>query len=334
MTSRRFPAAKPPDHVPPIPRWSARQDGRARLAVLFLGAQARDQAVLDASDFEPWLAKALSGADAPAHVDRATFVDPSGFRNRIAALYWADPDGFARWSGRRDLARWARTDIGVWWEPIVVDTTRTETIAFREQLRGLSACPFSRLEPITETGYWGAARDRIPASAHDRLDGAIATLPDPRTCETRGRHLRVVPPAGFAVIRSGQSWAACGPEQRASFEKHVRPKLDAGMSYLRENPVEVGCASLRQVDVVDATGTVQEESYALGAFVSLAHLERWAREHPSHLAIYHRALAERRKYQERLEFRTYNEIWVIDRDAVPFEYVNCHPRTGLLPFFA
>jgi hypothetical protein len=30
--------------------------------------------------------------------------------------------------------------------------------------------------------------------------------------------------------------------------------------------------------------------------------------------------------------RTYNEIFIVDAGNPPFEYFNCHPRTGLLPY--
>jgi AGZA family xanthine/uracil permease-like MFS transporter len=40
-----------------------------------------------------------------------------------------------------------------------------------------------------------------------------------------------------------------------------------------------------------------------------------------------------RKYQDGLQLRTYNEIFVLEEDNPAFEYVNCHPRTGLLPYF-
>jgi hypothetical protein len=61
-------------------------------------------------------------------------------------------------------------------------------------------------------------------------------------------------------------------------------------------------------------------------------LTRPAKDHPSHLAIYTRALAARKKYLENLQLRTYNEIFIVDAGNPPFEYFNCHPRTGLLPY--
>jgi aldoxime dehydratase len=43
-------------------------------------------------------------------------------------------------------------------------------------------------------------------------------------------------------------------------------------------------------------------------------------------------LAARKKYQEKLQLHTYNEIFIVEADNPPFEYFNCHPQTGLLPF--
>ena len=85
---------------------------------------------------------------------------------------------------------------------------------------------------------------------------------------------------------------------------------------------EHGCDPLRPGDEL-------AEAYSLGAFVSLAHLESWAKDHPSHLAIYTRAMAARRKYQDQLQLRTYNEIFIVEANNPPF---NCHSRTGLLPY--
>jgi aldoxime dehydratase len=104
------------------------------------------------------------------------------------------------------------------------------------------------------------------------------------------------------------------------------------MDYLRNNPRDTGCFALRQVNCVSGAGDELAEAYSLGAFVSLAHLESWAKDHPSHLAIYTRAMAARRKYQDQLQLRTYNEIFIVEANNPPFEYFNCHARTGLLPY--
>lgn len=106
------------------------------------------------------------------------------------------------------------------------------------------------------------------------------------------------------------------------------------MKYLIDHPLEAGCCSLRQVVAIDDAGGEMKEGYSLGAFLSLRHLETWSRYHPTHLAIYHRALMERKKFQEQLQLRTYNEIFVVDDRALNFEYFNCHLQTGLLRYFS
>lgn len=338
---RLYPMSRPAGHVPPIARYSSRFDhAPCELAALFVGIAGRD-AALAACALGDFLDAARGAPDAPSYVDRATFTDLEDAPNHMAALYWPDRAAYERWAASPAIQSW-RTggraladDLAQWWEPVSVAPERVETIAFAEYRRGLSACPFSRLEEMGESGYWGAARDRIPASAYDRLEGEAAHLARLDTPPvSRGMRLAVRPPAGLAVIRSGVSWAACGAEQRESYERNVRPKLDAGMDYLRRNPLEAGCAALRQVVLADgAGGAALEEAYSLGHFLSLGHLEAWAKTHPTHLAIYHRALAERKKYQEALELRTYNEIYVLGADAPEFEYVNCPPTTGLLGYF-
>lgn len=337
--ARIYPMSKRAGHVPPVARYSSRfaHDPEC-IAALFMGVQSAD-AALARGTMDGFIASARTGADAPSYFDLAVYCDAVHETNVVSALYWPDEATFDRWLARPDVAAWRSGEAalskgcGQWWEPICLAPSRLETIAFAEYRRGLSACTFSRLERMDETGYWGAARDRIPASAYDRLAGASDALSlDGEVKATKGRRISIKPPAGLTVIRSGVSWGACGPEQLESYQRNVRPKLDAGMEYLRQNPLETGCCSLRQV-VLTEGAELAPEAYSLGHFLSLEHLEMWSKHHPTHLAIYHRALAERKKYQDRLELRTYNEIYILDEDARPFEYVNCHPRTGLIPYF-
>ena len=140
---------------------------------------------------------------------------------------------------------------------------------------------------------------------------------------------KIQPPKNMAVIRSGVSWEHGEGEQLKDYRERIRPALDAGMDYLRNNPRDTGCFALRQVNCISGPGDELAEAYSLGAFVSLAHLESWAKDHPSHLAIHTRAMAARRKYQDQRQLRTYNEIFIVEANNPPF---NCHSRTGLLPY--
>jgi aliphatic aldoxime dehydratase len=333
---RRFPLNQPDGHKAPVPRYSA--DVKARVAVLFLGLQAKSDALPDAGLSE-FLARISKESAAPVYVDQAAYTDLQGYLNRVAALYWLDTAQFAAWLDTPAVKDWrarmcADTSVGLWWEPVVVDARQMETITFKEFRRGFSGCPAMGLNSTDHTGYWGAARDRIPRSADDLFEATVAAGERcPVTgAENRASYRKIQPPQNMCVIRPGVSWEKCDGEQLKDWRERIKPKLDAGMKYLRDNPGATGCFSLRQVESISAGGEKLAEAYSLGAFASLKHLEAWSKDHPSHLAIYTSALAARKKYQEKLELHTYNEIFILEADNPPFEYFNCHPQTGLLPF--
>ena len=329
---RRFPLNQPEGHKAPVPRYSA--DVKAKVAVLFLGLQSKADTLPDAGLSE-FLARIAKDAAAPVYVDQATYTDLQGYLNRVAALYWLDTAQFQTWLESPTVKDWrARmrgdTSVGLWWEPVVVDAQRMETITFSAFRRGFSGCPAMGLNSTDHTGYWGAARDRIPGAADDLFEATVAT--SERCPITGATYRKVQPPKNLCVIRSGVSWEKCEGEQLKDWRERIKPKLDAGMTYLRENPGATGCFSLRQVESISPDGTKIPEAYSLGAFASMKHLETWSKDHPSHLAIYTSALAARKKYQDKLQLNTYNEIFILDADNPPFEYFNCHPQTGLLPF--
>lgn len=340
-STRRYPMNKPDGFVPAVQRYSAvLPEDVSGLRVLYLGAQS------DSGDMAACLsflneAQGLFRAEhGPVHFDFARFEDPQGYTTVIAIAYWKNPSAYQKWQASQPVRDWwtdpakTRGALGYFWEGFATSVDHTETITFKEYVRGLSACPMSKVMAMGESGYWGAARDRLSATANDQLAPSVPTIQTTdANSNSRGQRISITPPQNFVIIRSGASWADCGDEQLQSYRKNIKPKLDAGMEYLRNNPVNTGCYSLRQVDVITIDGKPQKEDFCVGYFRSLEDLEIWAVDHPTHLAIYTRAMAERKKYGERLEFRTYHEVFVLDHDRDVFEYVNCHPHTGLLPFF-
>jgi aldoxime dehydratase len=332
---RIFPLRQPEGHKPPITRYSAILPQQENVAVLFLGVQSTDAEALQTASFADLLGDG-SAYPAPVYTDFASFTDPQGYLNRIAALYWLKSELFSAWLQLPGVTEWrARvgglSSVGLWWEPVIVNADYMETIAFKEFRRGFSGCPVSGLATTERSGYWGAARDRIPAAAHDLFEPAGAPV-EPQGGVSKIRHRKIQPPKNMAVIRSGVSWEYCEGEQLKDYQERIKPALDAGMEYLRINPRDTGCIALRQVNCIGRDGGELAEGYSLGAFVSLGHLESWAKNHPSHLAIYTRAIAARRKYQDALQLRTYNEIFIIEANNPPFEYFNCHSQTGLLRY--
>ena len=78
---------------------------------------------------------------------------------------------------------------------------------------------------------------------------------------------------------------------------------------------------------IDLDGNLLDRSYNIGHWGSLDKLERWAESHPTHLRIFttfFKVAAELDK------LRLYHEVSVSDGAEQTFEYINCHPTTGMM----
>jgi hypothetical protein len=176
-------------------------------------------------------------------------------------------------------------------------------------------------------------RDRIPCSASDPFAGSGGELmPQAQEVVSTGRRLRVRVPENLAVIRSGQDWGACGDRELAEYDTQVRPVLLEGMRYLAARPYDTGCCDMRFAREIDVDGSALPRAFGLGYFLTLAHLERWAENHPTHLAIFNRFLEMAGKLG-RFDLCLWHEVAVLPAVGQTFEYVNCQPWTGLLPYF-
>lgn len=65
-------------------------------------------------------------------------------------------------------------------------------------------------------------------------------------------------------------------------------------------------------------------------WTSLAHLEEWSVNHPTHQAIFasFHQMSQRHNFQ--LDLRLRHEVSVLPAGAAEFEYINCPEKTGLL----
>jgi hypothetical protein len=164
---RRFPLNRPEGHTAPVPRYSAAVP-QTNIAVLFLGLQWKAADALPDAGLTAFLTQSAAGAAAPAYIDQATYIDLQGYLNRVAALYWLDALQFRAWLDSPAVAAWrasvrGNTSIGMWWEPVVVDAPRMETITFKEFRRGFSGCPHMGLDSTDHTGYGARRAIAFPA---------------------------------------------------------------------------------------------------------------------------------------------------------------------------
>lgn len=315
--------------TPPVDAWQARfGPGQESISCAYLGAQSLGEetalAVIDR------LARLIARDD----VERASFVDGQGYHNEVLILYWSSAEQRDAFWNEAPIARWweearqGQVGCGIWREMFTLRPSRFETLFSQRHARGSGKLATDLGTPICEHGYWGGMRDRIADSAHDALD-----------CSGQGqliesgnaRHITLIPHEGMCVIRSGQDWSACGAEERAQYQSTVLPALIEGMNYLSDNPAETGCRFSRFLQEKAHDGKPLESSFGHAAFQSLAHLERWAHTHPTHLAIFNAFMAMAVSQGANCALSLWHEVFVLDAASSRFDYIDCHPGTGLLP---
>ncbi|ETR78079.1 phenylacetaldoxime dehydratase [Afipia sp. P52-10] len=337
---RTIPPRRPEGHQPAAPRYTLRWDEPVPTMISdYFAIQALDLDPAVRKEFFDRVTASFAGEEGPGAHETMQFVDEAGFTNAVVVAYWTDPTRHARWAARSPYLAWFGSSdrlgesLGYWRETLVVPYDRHETIYSAPHYRiGLARTPGSRIVPMTVNGYFGAARDRIPLSAVDPLESPYKDNP-PRRREVNslGRRLRAATPLNMTALRSGQFWVGAGEEQLTDYLDNLQPKLMRGMEYLLQSKEQTGTLSLRVMTNLDETGNPRAETSVLAYFISLEGLEDWAKSHETHLEIYRHAIAMNRKFKEKREVVTWHECFVMP-EASSFEYVNCQPGTGVLPY--
>lgn len=332
-TERTQPTAMSEGHTPPFPAWSTRFDPLVGQVVMaYFGVQSVRP--LSIEDLEPITGR-FSLPNGPGYWDPAHCQDAAGFHNLIAIAYWSDPSRFIQWRRDSGFDGWwndpKRLEDSVGWfiEIVSPTTDRFETLqASLGGPEGVSHLSVSLSEnPVQEHGYWGSVRDRFAIAQTDPLRGETPET-SPNSHQTR---VRLPGRQNLCLIRSGQDWAATRDKERNLYLHDILPVLEEGMTFLRDQGKSLGCLSCRFMRVLDNdTGEPLEKSFGLAHFDELAHLEEWAKTHPTHLAIFGGFMRYVRALEFRISLRLYHEVAVIPADAQCFEYINCHPGSGLL----
>lgn len=343
---RTYPLRQPKNHKPPIPRWQlVLPAGVKRLFTAYIGVQPRSSD----SDIEQVNAAVqawLDGdEDPPLAKERFNYLDGDDLPGTsIWVCYWNDE---AR--GKRSLQRLSlpsihsslpenvRKNVGLWTESFLTPISRLETnYSGLDYLPGLAKLPGTKTAEHELTAYWGAARDRIPESAHDLFeqdDAAHGSRPE-TTPKGLEQHLVGTNYDHMVHIRSGQFWENCGPEETESYENNLEPTLRNGLGYLWDNRNDGGAMGLRYLGNRDEAGHTKKETCGAGFFTSLQTLEEWAKKHKSHLAIYLGAIKHAKTFGNERKFRTWHEVSVLKKGEASFEYVNCLPTTGVIRFIS
>jgi aldoxime dehydratase len=328
----------PADWKPPAPAWSAVFDTPSGLLVIaYMATQLRAGA---APEHLERMNAFCAFTDGPDNLEVARFIDRAGIHTIVSIGYWTSPARYDSWQARSGFAAWwndparAREANGYFREVLTVPTDRIETIFGSPEVAGAAKTMRTIRGPVQEHNYWGSMRHRLPVAAYnDLVSGYGESLPRLGEAVTERRRLRVSAPENLAVIRSGQDWSRCDEEERAIYEGSVRPALVKGMDFLRDHPEETGCCDMRLAQEINARGEELRKSFGHGLFLSLGHLERWSATHPTHHAIFARFAGLVRQRRFKFDLRLWHEVSVLPGAGQVFEYVNCHNRTGLLPYF-
>jgi len=334
--SRSQPSQLTTGWQPPYPSYVARFDPSVtRVVMAYFGVQYGEvrqiPAIVQAALSE--LDRRCSATDGPGRRDRATYVDEAGCTTVITIAYWDDPERYDRWfSASREAwlgEHHISDEAGFFVEILRPSVSRFETILSNDRTEGIAGLADDLSDEVVEHAYWGGARDRLPVAQTDAL------LPgdQPNSVTSDGRQ-RVLGQHNLCLIRSGQDWTDTDGDERRMYLDEVEPTLRAGMDFLRDDGHPVGCYANRYMRLVDAQGEPIDKSFGMSWWRSLADLDRWAKDHTTHKAIFGVAMKYLSTLGPAARLRLHHEVTVAAADEQYFEYVGCHPKTGMLKALA
>jgi len=316
------------DYVPDFESFTGRMaDKVSALTIAYFGVQSTEFDAAQSAAHE--LDHLLGQVRGPLHYDRARFTDQLGFSTTILICYWDDQQCFDKWYKDHGHT-WTSIDhatpgLGFFTEIVRPSADRFETIFTSQTKREGLATMADAMVPFVEHGYWGSMRDRLPITQVDPLIGQ--GRPE---AESAGRLRRIVPQGNLCLIRSGQDYGETVGAERAFFLGDIEPSLRAGMDFLRDDGLAVGCFSNRYMDVIDDDDRFVEKRFAMSWWNDLADLETWSKSHPTHARIFDSAMRHITEFGAESDLHLYHEVVVADRSQQLFEYLDCHDLTGLL----
>lgn len=330
--------SRPDTYQPPYPAYQSHFPGdRPEYVMAMIGVQSEDTNSGKEMS-ERILALLTRDASArPAHVERGVQNDAFGFTNDIFIPYWHTRQAMSEFWKRPDVREWLETplsgDVGWWRESIVAPVTSVDGSHSVGNIRyGIGRYVEQKVEQFH--GYFGSMRDRVTDFLAGSADGETGQIRCNDQLASAGKRLRITRvPDRLCFIRAPFGWDQATPEEQQAFIDDMLPVFKAGADYLRDNPMDANCVSMRFLDEIDMGLDNGAQVEVLGWFLTLKDLEQWTHHHPTHLAIYNGVF----KYMERFDFQAKlnlgHEVVVVPQGGALLEYCNCHPKTGFLPFF-
>jgi hypothetical protein len=341
-TERTQPSNLPQNYQPPFPAYAARFPRSSKgLVMAVVGFQKKDE-VSHSDEDRKKLVSFMSqelGDLTPQHWDLATVFDKEGYHNTTAIAYWKSVSEHNAWiekSGFGAFWKDLKPTGGIGWfmEVFSPSMDRLETVFSDNDVpEGIAHMRESISGPLQEHVYWGSMRDRLPVSQTDTLVGDRMSLSKgDKVSDSESKRVRVAGRNNLTMIRSGQDWSNTNSHERELYLKTMHPVLIKGMEFLTHEGSAVGCFSNRFMEVVNIDGSSEptDKTFGLGYFDDIASLEGWSKQHKTHLDIFGRFIQYAAELQNNVQLRLFHEVMVLQPEQQFFEYVGCHPGTGML----
>jgi aldoxime dehydratase len=315
-------------------------EGTTSVGFALFGIQTRDEA--HTTQFLTDLRRLLAGPDGPGKVERCHHHETDSGHNTILMAYWVDAQSVVRFLDSRPMAEWWSSlpaddpTTGYWREVMTPRSGRFHYFGVGPHQVGITTILPS--QPTDKFGYWGGYRDRMADSPRDDFSSELGRLPDQQQLDSRGRRLSVIAPSNLCFVREGADTSyITEPREQELWDDLLKPASEKWIAYLATSPRSSGCASI--IDTVEQdleTGADLRKASQFAYFLTLGHLEHAARTQPSHLALYNAFMGAATELAEEgitMGLFIWAEAYILHSGEFSAEYVNCHPGTGLLPFF-
>lgn len=312
-------------------------DNVSHLVYGIFGVQSRSAE--EAKRYADEVVSLLSAPGGAGQVERGVHLDQWGFHTEIVMGYWLGKEGYRAFVESPEFSKWwadlptdASSDLGFFKEVLLTKKDHFHYAAgTNDKVASAALLP---LVGSKKFGYWGAYRDRLPASEYDKFLSPFQEMPPERNDETKGKRLSVETPDNICFIREGQGLGACTDEEKDIWDQKMADRVDRWIKILGNDPAKTRCISIRDAREYDIeTGDRNMRQSQNGFLLSLADIERAAKTVHEHLQVRQSFIDMYTKPKFEPKMHVWVEVHILKAGDFDAEYVNCHPKTGFLRFF-
>lgn len=281
--------------------------------------------------------KYFTGKNAPASLENMHFVDRHGYVNELLMGYWLSVSEYEKWFSREDVQEWwnlipLNEDYGIWKE---VAYTKKEF--FQHSTKpGVTNNGIGNVLPLVKSqNYVNSTlyRSRFPAAVYSNFESALNEIPEIDIKQTKGKKISVKSSDNICYLREGEDRSACSDEENMVIDEYLKPLVDGWIESLETYSSLNGCLVMRNCDEINIhTGKSLDKKTFDVFMLSLAHIEKAAKEYQVHQNLI-KSFVEFKQNKQTPNYLVWVEAHIIKEGDLNTEYINCHPYTGLLPYF-